>query len=113
MMSDYAFDEEFPEFDYLVSIEGFLVPIAHVKAVGWVETSLPEPGSGPTEPPQYFFRVYLDQPVSNADDATTRDLAAFFATPEEAEDARMELARRINEFYKRQQEAFHFGNTMH
>lgn len=113
MMNDYPYDEEYPEFEYLVSIEGFLAPIAHIKALGWVETSMPEPGSGPAEPPQYFFRVYLDQPVSNAEDAITRDLAAFYPTPEEAEDARMELARRINEFYKRQQEAFHFGNTMH
>jgi hypothetical protein len=112
-MTDYPYDEEYPEFEYLVSIEGFLVPLAHVKAIGWVETSLPGEDAPSAEGPQFFFRVHLDQPVSSPEDQSTRDLAAFFSTPEEAEDARLELARKVNDFYKRLQQSYVFGKNVH
>lgn len=95
-MNDY---EEFAELDYMVSIEGFLVPLAHIKAIGWVEEASPQSGYEPDDN-RYFFRVYLDQPISMKDDPATRDLAAFFPSEAEADHARMELADRVNGYYK-------------
>lgn len=91
--------DEYPEFDYLVYIEGFLVPIAHIKAIGWVEKTYPDPAH-PYEREQYYFRVHLDQPVGDHGDGVARDLASFFETESDAESARMELAERVNDFYK-------------
>jgi hypothetical protein len=97
-MVDY---DESLEFDFMVAIEGFLVPIAHIKAIGWVEEIVSEGDFEPEDMDnQYFFRVYLDQPISMRDDPATRDLAAFFPTEHEALQARMDLAQRVDDYYK-------------
>jgi hypothetical protein len=95
-MDDY---EEYPELEYLVSIEGFLVPIAHIKAIGWVEEAVSQ-ADYESDENRYFFRVYLDQPISMKDDPATRDLAAFYPSEIEAHHARGELAQKVNDYYK-------------
>ncbi|WP_028587312.1 hypothetical protein [Desulfocurvus vexinensis] len=104
--------DEYPEFEYLASIEGFLVPIAHIKAIGWVEKTFPMPDE-PYEGDQWYFRVHLDQPLGDAGDGVARDLAAFYPSEEEAETARMQLAGRVNDFYKNQFVNSMFGGKLH
>lgn len=108
-MSDWDNDSGF---EYLVLVEGFLVPIPHIKAVGWVEDTAEPPDYVPDDRTQYYFRVHLDQPVSNAEDPTVRDLAAFFESKYEAEKARMDLARRVDEYYRNLQVNFAFNKNM-
>lgn len=104
--------DEYPEYDYLVLIEGFLVPIAQIKAIGWVERTMPVPGE-PYEGDQWYFRVHLSQPVGDVGDGVARDLAAFFPTEEEAQGARIKLAEQVNSFYSNQFVNTMFGGHVH
>ncbi|NJB69436.1 hypothetical protein GGQ74_003138 [Desulfobaculum xiamenense] len=104
--------DEYPEFDFLVHIEGFLVPLAHIRAIGWVEKTYPD-AEQPYEKEQYYFRVHLDQPVGDQGDGVARDLAAFFDTEADAEAGRMRLAERVNDFYKSMYANMMFTNNIH
>lgn len=104
--------DEYPEFAYLASIEGFLVPIAHIKAIGWVEKTFPHPEE-PYEGDQWYFRVHLSQPIGDMSDGVARDLAAFYSSEEEADTARLRLAERVNDFYKNQFVNSMFGGQLH
>jgi len=109
-MAGYNDFEDYSDLEYMAYIEGFLVPIAHIKAIGWVELSEPMPDETGLEREQYFFRVYLDQPVSGTPDNATRDLAVFFDTQEEAEMERLNLAGRVNDYYDVMRKITAFGN---
>lgn len=88
-----------PGMDYLVCIEGFLVPLAQIKAIGWIEKTYSDPDA-PYEPEQYYFRVYLSQPEGDRGDGVPRDLAAFFDSETEATQERMALAKKVNAYYQ-------------
>lgn len=107
-MNEY---EEFPELEYMVSIEGFLVPIAHIKAIGWVEETAAQEEYDTGEN-RFFFRVYLDQPISMKDDPATRDLAAFYPSEIEAQHARGDLAERVNDYYKQTIQGLMFPSSI-
>jgi hypothetical protein len=102
--------EEFSELEYMVSIEGFIVPIAHIKAIGWVEETTGDYEG--VEDRRFFFRVYLDQPISMQDDPATRDLAAFYDTDVEARQARSDLAERVNDYYKQMVQGLMFPGSI-
>ncbi len=67
----------------------------------------------PYEGDQWYFRVHLDQPLGDTGDGVARDLAAFYPSEEEAESARMQLAGRVNDFYKNQFVNSMFGGKLH
>lgn len=99
----YQIEPPDPDFEYLVRLSEALVPIAHIKIIGDVETGLSfivDDDGG--ELPMYGFRIMLtDANLEDPSEVGKQILFESWETIEDAEEERRALAMQVDNYYKR------------
>lgn len=103
--SPSAYNSDDPNFKHLVCLSGALVPVAHIKLIGNVQTGLDSwKDVKGLDIPLFSFPVMLtdaDFTVKGKERVNPQILFESWPTLDEAEDQRRNLAIQVDNYYKK------------